>query len=225
MSLLEPVRLPFCDVLMTDAWNAPAGRWFAAFRARHGFRWMLGHVVLEEFGTISSPIFLAPRPLLGKIYDAGISLGHRRDHEMSVDLGWPPLCIGLEGNAPSLSEAWQPELLDAIASGTTAAGMPPLNVERRAAGGDALEVLRFPATERAGSVCIIACSAPLLPQQLGRLCDLDDSGLTLAFATGNRITRQPEARPQALTAAAESRLRDLVDALSGLLSSARAPGR
>ena len=222
MSLLEPVRLPFCDVLMTEAWNAPPGRWFAAFRARHGFRWMLGHVVLEEFGTISSPIFLVARPLLGKIYDAGISLGHRRDREMSVDLGWPPLCIGVEGDAPSLPEGWQAQLLGAITSGTSAAGMSIPQVQRREAGGDALEVLRFPATERAGGVCIVACSAPLLPQHLGRLCDLDDSGLTLAFATGNRVTRQEHARPQALTAASESRLNALVDALAGMLGSARA---
>ena len=226
MSLLEPVRLPFCDVLMTEDWDAPPGRRFAAFRARHGFRWMLGHVVLEEFGTISSPIFLAPRPLLGKIYDAGISLGHRRDREMSVDLGWPPLCIGVEGEAPELPDAWQAQVLDAITSGVSTAGIPSLSVQRRGAGADALEVLRFPAAERAGSVCIVACSAPLLPQQLGRLCDLDDSGLTLAFATGNRVTRQQNASAQRLTATSESRLNALVDALAGMLASTRAaPGR
>jgi hypothetical protein len=225
MSLLEPIRLPYCDVLMTEAWDAPPGRWFAAFRTRHGFRWMLGHAVLEEFGTISSPVFLTPRALLGKIYDAGISLGHRRDREMSVDLGWPPLCIGVEGEAPSLPEDWQAQLLDAITSGTSAAGMSAPQMQRREAGGDALELLRLPATERAGSVCIIACSAPLLPQHLGRLCDLDDSGLTLAFATGNRVTRQERARAQALTAASESRLNGLVDALAGMLASTRSAGR
>jgi hypothetical protein len=164
--------------------------------------------------------------LLGKIYDAGISLGHRRDHEMSVDLGWPPLCIGVEGDAPSLSEGWQAQLLDAITSGASAVGTSAPKVQRREAGGDALDVLRFAATERAGSVCIVACSAPLLPQHLGRLCDLDDSGLTLAFATGNRVTRQENARPQALTVTAESRLNALVDALAGMLASAHAaPGR
>jgi hypothetical protein len=223
MSLLEPVRLPFCDVVMTEDWDAPPGRRFAAFRARHGFRWMLGHVVLEEFGTISSPIFLAPRPLLGKIYDVGISLGHRRDREMSVDLGWPPLCIGVEGEAPELPDAWQAQFLDAVMSGVSTAGIPSLSVQRRVAGGDALEVLRFPAAERAGSVCIVACSAPLLPQHLGRLCDLDDSGLTLAFATGNRVTRQQNATAQRVTATSESRLSALVDALAGVLASA--PGR
>ena len=39
MSMLDPILLPFCDVLMTERWDAPAGRYFAAFRARHGFRW------------------------------------------------------------------------------------------------------------------------------------------------------------------------------------------
>ena len=220
MSLLEAVRLPWCDVLMTEAWDAPRGRRFASFRARHGFRWMLGHLVLEEFGTISSPLFLTPRPLLGKIYDAGISLGHRRDREMAVDLGWPPLCIGVEGNAPELPDDWQAQLLDAITSGTSAPSTPALVVQRREAGADALEVARFPASDRAGSVCIVACSAPLLPQHLGRLCDLDDSGLTLAFATGNRVTRQADARPQAIAAVSESRLVAIADALASVLSSA-----
>jgi hypothetical protein len=220
MSLLEPVRLPWCDVLMTEAWKAPPGRRFAAFRARHGFRWMLGHVVLEEFGTISSPLFLAPRPSLGRIYDAGISLGHRRDREMAVDLGWPPLCIGIEGDAPALPAGWQAQMLDAIASGSSAPSIPALAVQRREAGPDALEVARFPASDRAGSVCIVACSAPLLPQHLGRLCDLDDSGLTLAFAMGNRVTRQADARPQALAAVSESRLRAIADALAGMLAAA-----
>jgi hypothetical protein len=220
MSLLEPVRLPFCDVIMTEAWDAPPGRWFAAFRARHGFRWMLGHVVLEEFGTISSPLFLAPRPLLGKIYDAGISLGHRRDREMAVDLGWPPLCIGVDGDARELPDGWQAQLLDAITSGRSTQSTPALSVQRREAGPDALEVARFAAADRAGSVCIVACSAPLLPQHLGRLCDLDDSGLTLAFATGNRVTRQADARPQALMAVSESRLGAIADALASVLSSA-----
>jgi hypothetical protein len=225
MSLLEPVRLPWCDVLMTEAWNAPPGRWFAAFRARHGFRWMLGHVVLEEFATISSPLFLTPRTLLGKISDAGISLGHRRDREMAVDLGWPPLCIGVEGDASELPDDWQAQILDAIASGTSTPSMPALAVQRREAGADSLEVARFPASGRTGSVCVVACSAPLLPQHLGRLCDLDDSGLTIAFATGNRVTRQTDARPQVLAAVSESRLSAIADTLASVLSNAGSPAR
>jgi hypothetical protein len=137
---------------------------------------------------------------------------------MSVDLGWPPLCIGVDGDAPELPGAWQAQLLDAITSGASTAGISPLDVERRAVAGDRLEVLRVPAAERAHSICIVACSAPLLPQQLVRLCDLDDSGLTLAFATGNRVTRQKNARAQRLTAVSESRLDDLVDALAGMLA-------
>ena len=114
MSLLEPRRLPWCDVLLTERWDAPAGRWFAALRTRHGFRWLLGHVVVDEYGTLSSPIFFTPRPLLGKVYDAGISLAHRRDREMALDLGWPPLCVGVDAPAPSLPMEWQRQTLDAI---------------------------------------------------------------------------------------------------------------
>jgi hypothetical protein len=214
--MLEPVSLPFCEVLMTEAWNAPRGRYFAAFRARHGFRWLLGHAVLEEFGTISSPLFFAPRALLGRIYDAGISLGHRRDHEMDIDFGWPPLCVGLDRAPAELPSEWQKTLLDAITAGASpAAGIP---VRRRKVDRDALELVRFDGADRSGSVSVIATSAPLLPQQLRRLCDADDRGLTFAVALGNRVVRQTEGRAQAITAASEARVARLAAAASELLA-------
>jgi hypothetical protein len=215
MSLLERISTPFCDVLMLDSWDAPARRCFAAVRARHGFRWLLGHVVLEEFGTLSSPVFLAPRALLGRIYDAGITLAHRRDHEMSVDLGWPPLCIGLERAGVDLPPEWQPQLIEAIEAGAGPLAAEP--VETRAAGGDTLALARYPAADRAGTVTVIVTTAPLLPVQLARVCDLDDAGLTLALATGNRVSRQPQAQPQRIAMCPESRLQTLLAAADDLL--------
>jgi hypothetical protein len=216
--MLEPIRLPFCDVLMTETWNPPAGRWFAAFRARHGFRWLLGQAVLEEFGTVSSPLFFAPRALLGRIYDAGISLGHRRDHEMEIDLGWPPLCVGLDRPAPELPEDWQQQLLDAITGSMPAAPAPEISLQSCTVDQDALEVARFDGPARAGCVTVIATTAPLLPQQLRRLCDLDACGFTFAIATGNRVTRQADGRPQAIAVASEERFARVAKAAVDLLA-------
>jgi hypothetical protein len=221
MSPLERIRLPYCDVLMLDSWNASPGRYFAAIRARHGFRWLLGHVVLEEFGTLSSPVFLAPRALLGKVYDAGITLGHRRDHEMSIDLGWPPFCVGLDLPAVDLPSDWQPRLLAAIEAGAGPLTAEP--IEMRAVDGDALALARYGAGDRASTVTVIVTTAPLLPAQLARVCDLDDAGLTLAVATGNRVTRQSHARPQRIAMCAESRLGVLLAAMDDLLHSGRPP--
>ena len=223
MSLLERIRLPFCDVLKLERWNAPAGSYFAALRARHGFRWVLGHVVLEEFGTLSSPVFLAPRALLGRLYDAGITLGHRRDREMSLDLGWPPLCIGLDALSVELPPDWQRQLLDAIESGTGALAAAPR--ETRVVDGETLALASFDTADRSNRVTIIATTAAVLPVQLARLCDLDDSGLTLAIATGNRVTRQPGGRPQRITMCSQSRLDALGAAVDDLLRASRAsPG-
>jgi hypothetical protein len=217
MSPLERIRLPYCDVLMLETWNASAGRYYATIRARHGFRWLLGHVVLEEFGTLSSPVFLAPRALLGKVYDAGITLGHRRDHEMSIDLGWPPLCVGLDRPAVDLASDWQPRLLDAIEAGAGPLAAEP--IETRAVAGDMLALARYGAGDRASTVTVIVTTAPLLPAQLARVCDLDDAGLTLAVATGNRVTRQSHAQPQRIAMCGESRLSVLLAAADELLHS------
>ncbi len=112
--MLRVVSQPGCTVVMLDRWDAPPSRYFAAYRARGPQRWILGHSVVDEFGSISSPVFLAPRSLLGKTYNAGISLGHRRDPEMGLDLGWPPLCIGIDRPAPSLPPDWETRLLTSI---------------------------------------------------------------------------------------------------------------
>jgi hypothetical protein len=214
MSLLESVRLPYCEVLMTEAWNAAPGRYYAAFRSRHGFRWMLGHLVLEEFGTVSSPLFLAPRALLGQIYDAGITLAHRRGSELDLDMGWPPLCIGLERPAVSLPEGWQAQLLAALAARAPAAASAPLPV--RTVDGYTLTLARDDAHTRASSVSVLATSAPLLPAQLRRLCDLDDRGLSLALALGNRVTRQSAAQAQEIAVLAEGPFARLAAAASEL---------
>jgi hypothetical protein len=195
---------------MLDAWNAAPHRYFAAYRRRDDRR-LLGHSVIDEFHTLSSPIFFAPHSLLGKVYDAGISLGHRRDPAMAIDQGWPPLCIGLE---EGLNEAAEPpadwdHVLQAV-------------IEEPA--GRADTAWREPAVRRAdvgphhiewvpiGEAGLFVTSAPLLPKQLGRLCEAAASMVSVAVSTGNRIQRAVRGAPLSVTALSENRLQELVRA-------------
>jgi len=207
--MLDLIHLPFCDVLMHEAWDAPPGRVFTACRARHGFRGLLGNGVVEEYATISAPIFLAPNSILGKIYNAGISLGHKRDAEMGLDQGWPPLCIGLYKDAPALPVDWEATLLNAIMTRGNAMPLPAgIKQSKQTTGGYALERWRF-----GSEVTVIATTAPLLPAQLGRLCDADSAPLTVAVGLGTRIARQ-ESMPQTVNAVSEKVLAALIGAAS-----------
>ncbi len=231
-SVPGPVRLvslPFCKAILLDRWDAPPHRYFAAYRCRGSFRRLLGHAVIDEFASLSSPIFLAPRallgnsvvdefrtlsspvffaphPLLGKIYDAGIGLGHRRHPEMGIDQGWPPLCVGLEEPAPELPPSWQDRLQAALErppDGESAGGGP---MQRAEIGADHVDCLRI------GEAAVLVTSAPLLPKQLGRLCEIPRRPVTVAVATGNRIERPARAAPLAVTAVSEARLEELLEA-------------
>ncbi len=198
---------------MVERWDAPAGRYFLAYRAGLGYRWLLGHPVVDEFATFSSPIFFAPKPLLGKIYNAGISLGHRRDPEMAIDLGWPPLCVGLDLPAPALPEDWEERLLAALTRDSAAEGSDAeRTVRTRQVGGDELSSCRV------GEATVLATSAPLLPHQLLHLCEAAGGPLAMAFSTGNRVARPGEGVSQVLRAVSESRLRELMGSAESLWS-------
>lgn len=218
MPLFRVVALPFCTVLMREAWNAPPGRHFLAYRTRHGYRWLMGHPVVDEFGTLSSPILIAAAPLLGKIYNAGISLGHRRDSEMAIDLGWPPFCIGLDEPAPTLPADWEQQLLSAITAPPQPGGEATSGSHRSARAGDFdLEHWYFGGPAPQSQISVLATSAPLMPAQLGRLAELDTRALTVAVATGNRVTRQEAGRPQELRAVSEGQLAVLGTSLQTIL--------
>ena len=64
--MLRVVSLPFCQVVMLEEWNAPSSRHFMAYLARGSSRWLMGHPVVDEFATLSSPIFLTPATSVGK---------------------------------------------------------------------------------------------------------------------------------------------------------------
>lgn len=205
--MLRVISLPYCRVVMAAPWNEPPARRFAAYRCRGDFRRLLGHAVIDEFATLSSPVFLGPEALAGKLYDAGISLGHRRDPGMDLDTGWPPLVVGLQrlAPAPELPEQWQDELLDAIAA--TPAGGEPLagadSLARRQAGPWQLERIAI------GEALVLATDAPLLPKQLGRLCEVSTRPFVLALAV-SALGRPAEGAAHELEAVSEERLGELL---------------
>lgn len=75
-------------------------------RALFAGRWSLdgggaasGLGVVEDFGTLSSPIAFAPAPVFGRVYEALIHQGISRDSGLSTDAGWPPIVIGVDDGA------------------------------------------------------------------------------------------------------------------------------
>jgi hypothetical protein len=205
--LLRAVVLPWVTALLVEPAGAPAGRWYAALRGEGDGPRLLGLGVLEEFGTISSPIFLAPRAVLGEVYDAGIALAHRRDAELPLDAGWPPLVLGLDLPAPQLPPDAEERLLAALATGEgTEAPPATLTVE---VAGHRLETVRFP------GATVIATDAPLLPRQLAALAAAAGP-FAVAVATGNRVTAADGAGTVEVRVAAQDTVTDLVEAVRRL---------
>jgi len=211
--MIRLVTLPFCTVVMLDVWDASPSRYFAAYSCSGSYRWLLGHPVIEEFATISSPIFITPRALLGKIYNAGLSLGHRRDPEMGIDQGWPPLCVGLDAPAPELPPNWEARLLEALAAegvpgeGTGAADA----VRRRSFGEHAVECVRL------GEASVVITSAPLLPKQLSHLCEAGSSAVVVAVSLGNKLERVIDGAPRSVNALSRERLNALSEVVEEVL--------
>lgn len=176
MPLFNVVSVPPFHAILVESWNATAHRYFLAYRAREDFRHVLGLPVVDEFGTFSTPIFFGPVPLLGQLYNAGITLGHQRSPDMSIDLAWPPVCVGIQSNR-SADTGWENKLLDAIKT---------LKPEISASKKTEYDIQRH----RIDEVDVLATNAPLLPRQLQRLCEVSTLPLSIAFSTGNRITGQ-----------------------------------
>ncbi len=206
--MLRLITLPFCRVVMLAPWNEPPRRRFVAYRCRNAFRRLLGHAVIDEFATLSSPVLLGPAALAGKLYDAGLSLAHRRDPEMAVDLGWPPLVVGLDEPAPALPTRWQDLLLEALAS--------PVLESELTAGGDRRErrTLGLNWLERVdvGDATLWITDVGLLPKQLGRLCEVSARPFSLAVTLSQPVARLPAGRSATFTVAGEERLQRLLAA-------------
>jgi len=60
---------------------------------------MSGLGVAEDFGTFSSPIVLAPVPVVGRVYESLIRHSLGRDPGLSTEAGWPPVVVGIDDTA------------------------------------------------------------------------------------------------------------------------------
>jgi hypothetical protein len=199
------IETPYCKVLMIEPWNAPGGRYFISYRSLGDFRSVLGLPVIDEFATFSSPIFFCPTSILGKIYNAGISLGHKRDPEMGIDLGWPPLVVGYDATAPELNNQWEQQLLDEIQKAGDQGGKGAGEITTI----DEYEIRRL----QIGECEVFGTDAPLLPKQLQRIAQLSNEPFSIAFSTGNRLTAQKNAQPLVVQVASEAALARMVNAL------------
>lgn len=200
MPVFELIELPFCKILRVGPWNDSPHSYFIAHNSRDDFRHVLGLPVTEEFCTFSSPIFLAPIPILGKIYNAGISLAHKRNSDMDIDTGWPPLCVGYDAPAPELPADWETLVLAEMqrSEGTAPKGNGFAEVE-----GYQMQWVVI------GQAEVAATDAPLLPGQLRRIAQTSRAPFCLAFATGNRITRARNGAPFTVHAVSEEVLSSL----------------
>ena len=194
--LLRVASLPYCTVVVPEPLDSGRGRLFAGYHARAGARWLLGQGVLDEFGTLSSPIWIAPADLIGSMYDFGIAFGFELDPELPIDGGWPPVCIGLDQPAPPLPPDWEGELAAAIRA---AGPRPP---------GGGLERLRIDGYRldrfRIGEAAVLETDAPLLPHQLRRLAEASAAACALAVSTAQRVTRSHGGEPARFAVASES---------------------
>jgi hypothetical protein len=202
LPVFKLIELPFCKTILIGKWNAPAHRYFLAYRAQGNFRQVLGLPVVDEFATFSSPIFFTSESMLGKIYNAGISLGHMRDPEMGIDLGWPPLCIGTKDRSAELPENWESALLNRIKEEQAIISENEENL---------VDGYKFQKVQIAG-IDVYATDAPLLPKQLKRICQLSANPFSIAFSIGNKLTPQKNATPLSVKAISESSLNALLQA-------------
>jgi len=210
--VLRIVDVAFCRAALFGSWNEPPRRRYAAYRCREGSPRLLGHPVVDEFATLSSPLFVTPRALVGKIYDSGLSLAHRRDAEMAIDLGWPPLVVGLDAPAPVLPADWEAVLRSALEA-PAAPGDPLAGADafaRRTVGTYELQLARF------GTADLLATSAPLLPKQLARLCETSSQPLSIAVAAGHPVLRSADARPLVVEVLSERRLGEILEVARGM---------
>lgn len=212
-ALIQVVQTQHCQALMFEAWDADPGRFFAAYRSRHGFNALLGNGVVDEFRTISGPILIAPSAILGGVYDVGLRLADARDLEAPIDQGWPPLTVGINVTAPEKPDDWKERLLHAIQQQESDGSVTWSNETHAEQSGDYhLQVLACRIAE-GQAVTVIATDAPMLPQQLERLADIDTAPLTIAVSVGNRLPRVAADVFQQVDVISEEQLRTLLAAV------------
>ena len=83
-------------VVIPYAADAPDVHYFygSAVSCRHTE--VTGIQVLEDFGLMSSPIFMTNLSAAGRVYNAGITYGYSRVDGLPTHGGWPPVVAGLD---------------------------------------------------------------------------------------------------------------------------------
>ncbi|MDC0740427.1 P1 family peptidase [Polyangium mundeleinium] len=95
-----------------------------AYAAGGGLSWT-GVEVAEDFGTFASPIVLCNATSVGAAYDALITRGHKRDPELPVDDGWPPIVVGIDDGYLNDLRRRRVKHDDVLAACEAARGEPP----------------------------------------------------------------------------------------------------
>jgi hypothetical protein len=187
--LIQVAESQHCQAMLFEDGDAGPGRFFVAYRSRHGFNAMLGNSVVDEFRTISGPILIAPSSMLGAVYDVGLRAADTRDPALPIDQGWPPLTVGIDVATPEMPNDWKEQLLKAIRQQESDSSATWTNKTFSWHSDDyRLQVLECHVAED-HAVTVVATDAPMLPQQLGRLADIDTAPLTIAVSVGNRLPR------------------------------------
>ncbi len=214
MSVVRLAGVPGCVALVPVGAGAGPGRFFGAWESAGRGGRLLGQGVLDEFGTLSSPVLLCHPMNLGRVYDAGLTLAHRRDPELPIDAGWPPLCVGTAALPPDLALEWQERLFAALASAD-----PDSLLEIGVDAASELVIGSWRLTALAWSdAAVVATDAPLLPRQLRRLAAAVPGVLTVAFATGNRLAGSSRGVPLAVRVASEATVDELARVTGGLFA-------
>ncbi|HVK67686.1 MAG TPA: P1 family peptidase [Polyangium sp.] len=191
---------------------------FGAYVAGGGLSWT-GVEVAEDFGSFASPIVLCNATSVGAAYDALITRGHKRDPELPVDDGWPPIVVGIDDGYLNDLRRRRVKHDDVLAACVVARGEPPacgsVGVGRglvalgckggvgdasaaARVGGDAFVVgVLLAANGGAGAarvvspgfVAIVATDAPLFPAELRLLGEAAIRGIDAAVSIGGEEGR------------------------------------
>jgi len=199
---------------MLESWNAAPGRFFVAYRANGNFNALLGQGVVDEFRTISGPIFLAPAESIGGVYDAGMKLADARDEEAPIDQGWPPFTIGIDTRSPDRPDDWQDRLLDALKTEQSADKPPWSSNFSSARTDDYIVESSSLVSDGVTAANILVTDAPMLPSQLDRLAGLSKASISVAVSVGNRLPRLPGGEKHQVDVISEAQLDAVIRAAS-----------
>lgn len=83
-------------VVMPHEKNAARGHTFYGSHIHGCHSEMTGIQVLEDFGLMSSPIFLTNIMAVGRVYNGGITFGYSRGKGLPTNGGWPPIVSGID---------------------------------------------------------------------------------------------------------------------------------